>query len=345
MKKIVRAVFFAALLSSILTLVSCKKKQIYKDECDCFLDLADAQTFARKNNQNILLLITSRGDDYISQQFIDDVLMSDEFKNQIAEKYVICHFDFSQYSYEKTVVPENATAEEREHITHYAELMQAGYQTAVLLDCQYTPAIFILTQDGYVVSEVDYTDEILTVEDFAELLENYDDEAEQYNQMVAETKKGAGPDKARAIHALASSTPEKYRVMLIELTKTIPELDKNNETGLCSKYLVDAAEAKAIELYSKGDIVGAVNSYKAACDNKFIEPEQKQECYYMAAYLLASTGSDDYQVILNYLDSALAACPEGEKIPYIQSAIDYYKSQADEKAQNAEEKAETTEEK
>ena len=151
MKKIVRAVIFAALLCSALTLVSCKKKQVYKDECDCFLDFEDAKTFAQKTNQNILLLVTSRGDDYISQQFIDDVLMSDSFKETIASEYIVCHFDFSQYSYEKTVVPEDATKEEKEHITHYAELMQQGYQKAVLLDCQYTPAIFLFTKEGFVI--------------------------------------------------------------------------------------------------------------------------------------------------------------------------------------------------
>ena len=151
------------------------------------------------------------------------------------------------------------------------------------------------------------------------------------------TKKGSNIEKVRAIDALCKETPEKYRPMLIELTKTIPELDKNNETGLCSKYIVDAAESKAIELYSKGDIAGAVQSYISACENKFIEPTEKQECYYMAAYLLASTGSDDYQVILSYLDSALAACPEGDKVQYINSAIDYYKQQEEEKIKQAQE--------
>lgn len=337
MKKIARAFLFVALLSSALTLLSCKKKQVYKDECECFLDFEDAKTFAKKADQNILLLVTSRGDDYISQQFIDDVLMSESFQNSIALEYVVCHFDFSQYSYEKTVVPEDATKEEKEHITHYAELMQAGYQKAVLLDCQYTPAIFLFTKEGFVISEVDYTDEILTVEDFSALLSEYDDVAAHFEELVDATKKGSNIEKVRAIDKLNNETPEKYRSMLIDLTKTIPDLDKNNESGLCSKYIVDAAEVKAIELYSKGDIAGAVQSYVSACDNKFIEPEEKQECYYMAAYLLASTGSDDYQVILSYLNSALAACPDGDKVQYINSAMEYYKQQEEEKAKAAEE--------
>ena len=344
MKKIARAFLFVALLSSALTLLSCKKKQVYKDECECFLDFEDAKTFAKKADQNILLLVTSRGDDYISQQFIDDVLMSESFQDSIALDYVVCHFDFSQYSYEKTVVPEDATKEEKEHITHYAELMQAGYQKAVLLDCQYTPAIFLFTKEGFVISEVDYTDEILTVEDFSALLSQYDDLAAHFEELVDATKKGSNIEKVRAIDKLNNETPEKYRSMLIELTKTIPDLDKNNESGLCSKYIVDAAEAKAIELYSKGDIASAVQSYVSACDNKFIEPEEKQECYYMAAYLLASTGSDDYQVILSYLNSALAACPDGDKVQYINSAMEYYKQQEEEKAKAAEEAAKNPQE-
>lgn len=324
MKKILLLIVTVCIAFSF---VSCKKTKIFKDECECFLDMADAQKFAEKNKQNILLLITSRGDDYISQQFIDEILMSDDFKNQIAKKYTVCHYDFSQYSYEKTIVPENATQEEQENIEHYSELMQTGYQFACLLDCRYTPAIFLLTKENYVISEVDYNDEILSVDTFADLLASYDDMAAEYNELIDKTKKGSSLEKARAIDSLCNATPEKYRTMLLDLTKTIPELDKNNETGLCSKYIVDAAEAQAITLYTQGNLVGAVQSYISACDNKFIEASEKQECYYMAAYLLASSGSDDYNVILSYLNSALEANPEGDKTSYIQSAIDYYKSQ------------------
>ena len=321
----------------VLSISSCKKAEVLKDECGCFLDIDDAVNNAKKNNQNILLLITSRGDDYISQQFIDDVLMSEDFANSIAKNYSVCHFDFSQYSYEKTVPADDASKEELERVEHYASLMQAGYQFAMLLDCQYTPAVYLLTKEGYVISDVDYDDEILFTEEFSSLLSEYDDVAAHYNQLAEATKKGTNIEKARAIDALCKETPEQYRTLLIELTKTIPELDKNNETGLCSKYIVDAAESKAIELYSKGDIAGAVQSYISACENKFIEPSEKQECYYMAAYLLASTGSDDYQVILSYLNSALAACPDGDKVQYINSAIEYYKQQEEERVKQAQE--------
>ena len=316
------------ILSLLVLLTGCSKKAM-TDETGFFLDLDDAEKYAKKNNQDILIIITSDGDDYISEDFIDDVLTSKAFAETIAKKYSIFHFDFSQKSYEKTVAAENATKEEQEQAAKYAELMQTGYQFASLLDCQYTPAIFLMTKERYVISEIEYEDEILDVKAFEELLSGYDKKAEQMHQKLEATQKGTNLERVAAIDSLYKETPENYKPFLLDLAKTIPDLDKNNESGLCSPYIVVAAESKAISLFTKGDIVGAVQAYVSACDNKYINPEERQECYYMAAYLLGSTGADDYELIVSYLNLALNACPESSKNEYIKNAIAYYTQQVE----------------
>ena len=179
------------------------------------------------------------------------------------------------------------------------------------------------------------TDEILDVKEFAELLSTYDEESAKMREMITATQKGTNLERVNAIDKLYTSAPENYKPFLLDLAKTIPELDKKNESGLCSRYIVAAAEAKAISLFTKGDIVGAVQAYVSACDEKHISAEERQECYYMAAYLLASTGADDYELIVNYLTLALTACPESAKVEYIQNAITYYTQQI-EASKNAE---------
>ena len=106
-------------------------------------------------------------------------------------------------------------------------------------------------------------------------------------------------------------------------------LDKENASGLCSKYYVIEAESKAITAYTAGDVPGAIQAYIAAGDNSKLNPEDKQECYYMAAYLLASAGSEDYDIILAYLNKAYEICSDSEKAPFILNAINYYKIQSD----------------
>ena len=52
--------------------------------------------------------------------------------------------------------------------------------------------------------------------------------------------------------------------------------------------------------------------------------EDKQECFYTAAYLSAYSGSEDYQGILTYLQTAYDLAPSSDKASAIKEAIDYF---------------------
>ena len=55
-------------------------------------------------------------------------------------------------------------------------------------------------------------------------------------------------------------------------------------------------------------------------------PELAQQCYYMAAWTLASTGSAAPDVIMGYLNNAVSVAPDSENTPLIYSFMEYFQS-------------------
>ncbi|MBP5602558.1 MAG: hypothetical protein J6X78_07495 [Treponema sp.] len=322
-KKIISTItlFFAAVF--ILVSTSCGNDYL-KDDCGCFVNYADALEYAGKKKLPILIFFTSEGDDETSVQLVADVIKDTAFADEIAKKYVVLHADFSQNAYQKTVAPENATAKEQELANNYTIIMQNNYQLAMLFNIETTPAVFLCTKEGYVVSAVENNDVFTNYTEFKDELASYDDELASFNDMVAETKKGSALKKVEAIDTLYRATDITYRTFLIDLAKTVPELDKKNESGLCSKYIVAAAEAEALAAYSQGDVETAVKAYLQAANNEFVKAEDKQECFYTAAYIVAYSGSEDYNGILSYLQTAYELAPDSSKASAIKDAIDYF---------------------
>ena len=64
--------------------------------------------------------------------------------------------------------------------------------------------------------------------------------------------------------------------------------------------------------------------YLAAANNEFVKAEDKQQCFYTAAYLSAYSGSEDYRGILTYLQTAYDLAPSSEKAAAIKEGIDYF---------------------
>lgn len=323
MKKIVYKIF--AMLFVTLMLVSCEvKKEGPLDECLCFMNYHDAMKYAQKVRKPILAIITANGEDYISEDFINEILMAQEFDELIAKDYVIFHADFSQKSFERTAASESASEEEKIEADLYGSIMQSSYQIASVLNVSYTPALYLITKEGYVISEVDYQDEILEIDSFKSLLDSYKEKIQEMNDLVKATKKGSDIDKARAIHNLYISTNPQYRTFLNDLAKTIPTLDPENKTGLVGQYIFLAIESTAISHFTNGDIGSAVQVCLEGASHNLLSLEEKQECYYTAAFLLAQSGSEDFDIIIEYLRTALAIAPNSPIAGNIHQVLDYF---------------------
>ena len=129
------------------------------------------------------------------------------------------------------------------------------------------------------------------------------------------------------------ATDQTYRTFLLPLVQTAINLDKTNETGLVGKFILAQAQAQSMFAYSKGDVEEAVKQYLTAANNEFLKDEEKQECFYTAAYLVTASGSTDYEGIIEYMQTAYDLAPHSAKAPAIKDAIAYFETVAEKSAE------------
>ena len=281
------------------------------DDCGCFADYDEALSAAGKS-KNPMLIVFTQDDEDIS----------------VSSKYTVFHADFSQDAYQKMSAPDEATAEQQQLANTYTTIMQKNYQLAILLGVSKMPAAFLCTKEGYVVTaieDVDYSDKAA----FESKLNSFSTELDRFNNLVAQTKKGSAIDKVEAIDGIFMATNQTYRTFLLPLVQTAIELDKTNETGLVGKFILAQAQAQAMFSYSQGDVEDAVKQYLSAADNDFLKAEEKQECFYTAAYLVTASGSTDYEGIIEYMQTAYDLAPESSKASAIKDAIAYFETVAE----------------
>jgi len=313
--------YVLVLIAVSILFAGCGKKAAV-NENGTYISMDDAAEAAKKNKQNILLIITTGEDDEASKSFMDKVLNTPEFKKEIASKYATVNFDFSEASYQKTVVKENATSEEQKAAEDYANVMYENARIASLLNVQAAPAVYLFTKEKYFIIEVITEYDFASVADFKETLSIYDEKVQSFNLLVKETESGSVEKRVTAIDTLFESTDSVYRVFLGDLIDKVVELDKKNETGLLSKYILAKANTKASDLFMEGNTAEAVLCFVEAAKQQYVEPIHVQQLYYMAAYILAMSGSTDYVTMLDYLQKALDAAPESETA----EGIDMFKS-------------------
>ena len=302
------------ILSICAFLLSCGNKAL-KDDCGCFVDYDEALTAAGKNNEPLLIILTQDGENI-----------------SVSSKYTVFHADFSQNAHQKMTAPDEATSDQQQLANTYTTIMQKNYQLAILLGVSQMPAAFLCTKEGYVVAEIsgaDYTDKV----SFENKINSFDSELERFNKLVAQTKKGSAIDKVEAIDGIFMATDQTYRTFLLPLVQKAIELDKTNETGLIGKFILAQAQAQAMVYYSQGDVEEAVKQYLTAANNEFLKAEEKQECFYTAAYLVTASGSTDYEGIIEYMQTAYDLAPNSSKAPAIKDAIAYFETVAEKSAE------------
>lgn len=288
-----------------------------------FEDVTVAKEAAQKNNQHILVAITMPGDDENSADFVDGVFKAADFKNEIGSKYNVVLMDFSQASYERTVVDAEADKKTQKASDDFANTMLENAKVASMLNAQQTPSLYLLTKDFYVLGQLDYTDSIKTPADLTALIAESQSDIDSVCAMIEATKKGSALEKVAAIDALYEATDPVYQSFLKDMISEVIKLDKNNESGLLSKYLLAKADSEASDAYLTGDAEGASNAYAKICEEAYISPEHKQQAYYLAAYILSMSGSTDFNKVIDYLDKAIEANPDGENVESIRSVKDY----------------------
>lgn len=317
-----KKLFKTALLLLIFGLCfGCKKENIGND--GVFLSIDEAFSDAKKNDKNVLVIVTSNYDDELSHDFIEKIMESSEFKTQIAREFSVLQMDFSEISYAKTVINSGDDKSKRKDAQKLADIMQENSRFASKLYVETTPAMFILSKERYFIAEIDISQKIEDFSTLRQLIDEQEDNIRTINRMILATKSGSASEKIAAIDELYERTDLMYRSFLSDLVFEFIDLDKKNESGLLSKYLLTSADITSSEQFLQGNVDAAVKSYIDVCSNEFLLPEDKQQAYYLAAYITLMTGSQDYETCLNLLDSAISAAPETDSAKTIQNLRDY----------------------
>ena len=315
-KHIVLTGMAAVFAAAMLMLASCSQKDAWNTDFDT------AKNIAEKKNKNIFLLFSGEDWDEHSAALKASVLNTKEFKKQIAPSYVLAVVELSQSEYARTVVDNSATEEQKKE----AERLTSEYAKKEALLQQYYvesfPAMYILSPEGYVLATVPYSETLTSVQDLSAQLESQQEIISTVSDAIATAKKASGTDKAVALDALYELTQENFRPILTDVVSEIPALDPENVTGLVGKYELINGYAAAIEkLMKDNDIDGAVRVFTGLCDSSNISNAQKQEALYTAAFMLARTGSQDYDTMTSLLEQAIAFEPENDIVKEIETTI------------------------
>lgn len=325
-------VYALILISSVF--VSCGKKSEVIDEYGFFIDNNAAFKDAQSKGRPLIVMVTSEGDDALSEYFLE-MARTEDFKNKVTGAFTVLHMDFSEKVFKSTVIDDSASKAQVKAANQKIAQLQDNLQMAKLLNVQNTPAFYILTKDEYFITELrgEVNGETYipsTVDQFLELILNSQEKIAYVNNLVEKAKNGSKLDRIAAIDELFENTDYNMRVFLADLVETVIKLDKENESGLLSKYLYADAENIALDCFTSSNLTGTVNAYVNVSNNPSLNPEYKQKAYFMAAYFLIISGSEDYSFIIQYLNYAKDIYPEGELLETIQTMLDYITQQVSE---------------
>ena len=207
---------------------------------------------------------------------------------------------------------------------------------SLVLTCLLFPLellINYLSRNSKVCATFDFASD--NVEGYISMVKNEADTVKEVNDMVAATKKGTNLERVNAINTLYDSQSETHRLLLSNLCREVVKLDKNNESGLLSKYLFAVANADAYEKLIKLEVAEAIKVYEKAAEDARLEAADKQNLYYIAANILASSGTTDYEYVVKLLQNALDADPESSYAEGLQKTIDYVKEMQEQAKQAA----------
>ena len=316
-----KAAFFRSVFGAlvVLSFFSCSNGKKWYTNFD------EASAKAKKSGKNIFLLFSGDDWDNTSADFKTNVLQTEEFAKEIGKKYILLNLDFSQNEYEKTEVEENATEEEKNAAQEIAARYLEKEKLVLEYHVQQYPAIFITTPEGYYIDSINYD---ASFTDFASFHEKFNDHQGligKANGLTQAIKKAKGKDKALAIDAFYEATPTDYQPLLVPMFKEVLSLDEENETGLLGKYELAQAYIQSFDVANEGNVEGAVTVITSVADNPalHLDKDQKQMAYYTGAYILSLSGSHDFDKILDLLQKAYDASPNGIHAKDVQTAKGY----------------------
>ncbi len=185
-----------------------------------------------------------------------------------------------------------------------------------------TPTVFVLSKEVYLITSIYDNAKVKTYDSFKKQLKEISPVIDEMHKMIAKTKKGSAEDKMKAIDALYQATAPEAHLFLADLLASAKKIDPSNKSGLLGECLYSAADAKAVAAINSDNIKAAVEAYLSIENEDSINPADRQQALYTAAYWCSKAGLEDNSVVISYLEKAIAVAPESEKVPAIKRVIE-----------------------
>lgn len=321
MKKVIAS--FAAILLAF-SLVSCGKKI---DSSVWLSNLEDAKKAASDEGKKVFLFFSADDSDGVSAPLKERVFNTEDFIKTYTEKYVLVNLDFSDARYDSD---QDGLREDMKTFERY--------------NAKTVPYFLLLSKEGFVITTLAFdagADFDMVKITFGEA----EEAAAAFDEKLAKTKTGTTEERLAAINEIFDQTEPGVAYHLKPLNKLYLSLDKNNSSGECAKHLIALAYAAAEDFYIEDQPQKASEEFAKLAKNKFLSAEEKQMAFYTAGYLLAQSGSTEYETVKDYFTKAYDAAPESDDAQNIQMAINYVQMMIDgegDEASLAEEPAEAT---
>ncbi len=289
----VKILLTSLLLIFVLGISSCSKKES---------EFSKIKKEAQKKNQKILLVFTGNKWSQESLDFTNAVLNDKDFNKTIAKNYIVFKIDYEN-DFEDSVLDKKNINEN------------------VLLGQEYSlsqiPQVYLLSPQGYVMTVLDPDDKVNSASSLEEKIFSKAEEITHIEFLLSEINSKEGSEKVYAINSLYEATDANYRLPLRDLITEIPNLDPENTTELLGKYELELAYMEAITAAQNKNLKGISDIFEKVCQEGHLTPSQTQTAYYTEAFVLAGTGSKDYDKLIEILQKAYDADKESENADQI----------------------------
>lgn len=335
------------LLIASLSFFSCSKNNSKKvelrkpskniDSTTWINNLIDGKAAAKEQNKKIILFVSVDDSDATSAKYKTELFNTEDFLKKATENYVLVNIDLSSSIFEQAQTNTDASENDQKKAQALRERLEENIRDVTLYNVNKTPVFLLLNSDGYVVSELTFPVEensSITMDIFDSTLQANAETISVFDNVLESTTSSNKEDKIAAINRLFEITSEEYHYLLKSKAEEYISLDKNNETGKVGDYVLSITNANAVEAFLRQDPEGASVEFAAAAENKFLSPEQSQQCYYTAGYLFSQSQSATNEKIIEYLQKAYDAAPESDYAETIKTMISAFAEQQAEEIQS-----------
>lgn len=276
-------------------------------------DFDAAQAVAKEQKKSILLVFTGIEWDQVSAGVKESLIDTPEFIKAAGKKYELVQID---------IPIEEGTVEAAE--------LEKRYELANKYSLQTTPGFVLIDSEGNKYASISYSEELNTVETLTAKFAESEKEYKEIVSLKSKTDRAKGTAKVKLIDELYEKTPAEQRDSLLTYIAEVPTLDPENTTGLVGKYKLQQAYVDASGLMQAGDFAGVCELFKSTAEDPMVTGEDKQNAYYMEAYISFSSGISSLEEVLVMLENAVAAAPESAAATDIAYTIEQLKSSATE---------------